>query len=178
MRLHILFLVAVTLLIVPYVVYGDLQISPNLNPVGNTITVTDRSKNDWSVIVSNQGTIRIKSAGRLSNYSTLNNNGTLTNDGMLLNVGTLNNDGGMLANYARLTNHGMLLNGGLLTNGGTLTNDGTLTNNFGLANNGTFDNTDGTFVNNGILSAMERSSVNWMTQGSWPQDFHALAPVS
>ena len=71
-------------------------------------------------------------------------------------------------------------NGIKFTNFGRIymNNNGTLTNNFGLINNGTFDNTDGTFVNNGILSAMERSSVNWMTQGSWPQDFHALAPVS
>ena len=68
-------LCAVCFLVVSSAAYSQ-QISPNPNPVGNTITVdtlgsknADQFTNDGEIVISDDGT--------------LINNGTLTNDGML-----------------------------------------------------------------------------------------------
>ncbi|MBJ44193.1 MAG: hypothetical protein CMJ80_13130 [Planctomycetaceae bacterium] len=74
------------MLVVSSAAYSQ-QISPNPNPVGNTITVVTGSNdadpftNDGQIYIANDGTLW--NAGTLNNRDTLNNCGSLTNDGML-----------------------------------------------------------------------------------------------
>ena len=133
-------LCAVCLLVVSPAAYPQ-QISPNPNPVGNTIKVDTGDANNADPF-TNDGKILIYNGSGLTNDSTLLNNwllnniGTLNNDGILKNDGMLNNDG-WLFNYRTLNNVGTLNNYRALNNVGTLDNDGTI------------DTTNGTFYNYG-----------------------------
>ena len=168
-------LAVVCLLLAPSVVYGQ-QISPNPNPVGNTITVSTSGELNATTF-QNNGTIDITNAGTLTNDGWLNNAGKLANSGflksnsggVLTNTGTVINYtdsrlvtyfGGTLANAGTLTNNGSLYNHGtlanynnsMLTNNGSLYNSGTMANNGELTNNGHIDNVPlATFTNNGTL---------------------------
>ena len=170
-------LALVCLLIVPSVCVSQ-QISPNPNPVGNTITVDTPDRYN-GVTFDNNGEIDITSVGNLTNNDTLKNNkgGTLDNAGLLTNYNLLanynlltNNDGGSLINDGTLTNEsgstltnsGSLVNSlGTLTNGGTLNNNGKIISSGAVTNNDTLTNYDGgtlanydgsTLTNNGSLS--------------------------
>ena len=171
-------LAAVCLLFVSSVASAQ-QISPNPNPVGNTISVnTSDAINDVSF--TNHGTINFKnyaqnpaltnkSGATLMNYGRLetlggyiNNSGTVTNKsgGVLDNVGWIANEsGGMLINESggdlrvgsKLTNK----SGGTVLNDGKMENYGTLINESGgtLINTGDWEgaggNNHGTVFNNG-----------------------------
>ncbi len=155
-------LIVVSLVIVPSVAFGQ-QISPNPNPQGNTITVSNNGALN-SVSFQNFGTIDITQDGklnnddgnstRLDNYGTLNNAGTLDNDGVVANnVGHTLNNTGTLDNSATVNNQGVVNNnvGGTLNNTGTLTNTQATLNNGGLLNNtGTLDNPLWSTLNNNV----------------------------
>ena len=167
-------LALVCLLIVPSVCVSQ-QISPNPNPVGNTITVDTPDRYN-GVTFDNNGEIDITSVGNLTNNdggSLINDDGSLINGGTLTNDGTLANyAGGTLANFGALVNSGGLLtNSGTLTNNGSLSNDGmlkiyeggTLTNNDTVSNNGTLTNDRGGSLNNnegGTLTNNDGSLIN------------------
>ena len=186
---------AVCLLFVSSVALSQ-QISPNPNPVGNTITVnTSDAINDVSF--TNHGTINFDTSANatLTNKSgaTLTNHGWLeTLGGYFNNSGTVTNkSGGVLDNIGWVTNEsgGMLINesGGdlrvrnKLTNksGGTVLNDGKIRN-FGYAINesgGTLINTGhyegiglnnhGTLINNGYWNVEDTGLEGTWNQGSW-----------
>ena len=135
-------LIVVSLVIVPSVGFGQ-QISPNPNPQGNTITVSDNGASN-SVSFLNFGTIDITQDGKLANGTTGGSTARLDNYGTLENAGTLdnsevlqNNVGYTLNNTGTLDNSGSLDNQGVLNNnvGGTLNNTGTLTSTQSTLNN-------------------------------------------
>ena len=104
-------LCSVCLLVVSSAAYSQ-QISPNPNPVGNTITVVTGS-NDADPF-TNDGQNYIANDGTLWNAGTLNNRDRLTNNGTLDNRDTLNN-GGTIYNADTLNNYGTLTNDGMLS---------------------------------------------------------------
>jgi hypothetical protein len=164
MRKICFLLLVIILVSAPLVVQAD-QISPNPNPVLNTITVDTSNAynslnpfdNNGDIYITNTGTLENNlgaglnnnSGGTLNNYYRLNNGGTLNNN----SGGTLNNNsGGTLDNYYRLYNGATLNNAGTLNinagsvldnaSSGTLNNisGGTLKNYYYLNNAGTLNN--------------------------------------
>ncbi len=92
--------------------------------------------------------------GTSTNYAgaDLDNSGTLTNIGTLINYGTLNipegrSQSGPMPGTGTLTNSGSLTSHRWFYNGGTLNNTGTIT----FLAGSTFDNSQGTFNNNGKI---------------------------
>ena len=156
-------LCSVCLLVVSSTAYSQ-QISPNPNPVGNTITV-DTSRSNRANPFTNDGEIVITGAGTLTNDGTLMNTGVLTNDGTLnsevslVNYNWLKNTINGTFQTKRLVTYGTLTNAGTLTNNDTLINRGSLDNSpFGRLNNkGTLDSFD-TLINNGTLTNNGRLS--------------------
>ncbi len=141
-----------------------IQILPDPNPAGNTITINSIFfPGENFLVFENYGGIDISSPpSALINYAILNNNGgaTLSNSGGLNNIsGAILNNRGMLNNNvgATLSNNGSLNNNG----GAILNNRGMLNNNAGatLINSGSLNNTGGinivggsNLVNIGILT--------------------------
>ena len=162
--------IIVALLLISPSICGAQQLSPNPNPLGNTITADSASLYN-EVAFENYGTIDATSNSTLINYSDVNNFGTLTNAGKVYNYGgrfynsgTVDNDG-TLFNYGDWDNHGTLANDGsfenyyILSNIGTFINEGNLDNrdgtfiNYGtFANNSTLNNTGGSLTNSGFIS--------------------------
>ena len=189
-------LAAVCLLFVSSVASAQ-QISPNPNPVGNTISVnTSDAINDVSF--TNHGTINFKnyaqnptltnkSGATLMNYGWLetfgghiNNSGTVTNKsgGVLDNIGWVTNEsGGMLINESggdlrvrsKLTNK----SGGTVLNDGKMENYGKLINESGgtLINTGDWDGgaakNHGTVINNGQWHLGVNPEDDVFNLGSW-----------
>ncbi|MCP4772947.1 MAG: hypothetical protein GY880_01775, partial [Planctomycetaceae bacterium] len=67
---------------------AQVQISPNPNPAGNTITLFNIAFWDYEnrLLFENFGIIDNRDV--LTNFATLNNRGFLSNGGLLLNQGT------------------------------------------------------------------------------------------
>ena len=183
-------LAAVCLLFVSSVTLAQ-QISPNPNPVGNTISVnTSDAINDVSF--TNHGTINFKNWAQ--NPTLTNNSGaTLTNHGRLetlggffFNSGTVTNkSGGVLDNRGWATNEsgGMLINesGGIfnlnnkITNksGGTVLNDGELDSLISFMNE-----SGGMLINNGVFRGGFENHGALINNGQWFAGILPKAPFN
>ncbi len=124
------------------------QLTPNPNPVGNTITIGNNNYPDNNTVFTNHGTVTLSGFSGLRNYGTFNTDGQLnvapsfaTDDSFIENFSLLNNNPGgvitagygFLYNYATWNNSaGATMNApqGLSNAGGTFTNAGTF-NGFG-----------------------------------------------
>jgi hypothetical protein len=161
------------------------QISPNPNPLGNTITVTGSEFNDLGVLFENFGEILIDWPALFTNSGTLDNTGVINSYGHFDNLGTLSNDGdanifGSMGNFGTVANSSSLYLTYWFDNYGTVTNDAymenagaTLNNHVSVANNdyvlntGTINNYD-TWSNNGTFDNDNElyNYAGWTNNGS------------
>ena len=151
------------------------QLTPNPNPVGNTITIGDNNYPNNNTDFTNHGTVTLSGFSGLRNYATFNTDGQLNvgpnglpqDDSFVQNFSLLNNNPGgvitagygFLDNYATWNNKaGTTMNAPQgLYNGGTFTNAGTF-NGFG---GGSIGNDAGaSVVNSGAMTLGGISSNN------------------
>ena len=142
------------------------QISPNPNPVGNTVVILENGATLCNALnpFDNFGDIRGEGLP-LSNYGTLNNSGVISIAAPLDNYGALNNSGGLGVNGSYLSNYGTFNNSGTAGGtsnvtvnqvGGTLNNYGQMGNSF-YSNAGTWNNygevvSDAGATNSGVFN--------------------------